>query len=440
MKTEIEKLYPYQKRAIKRTRELLSEGYRPLIYAPTGAGKTVIAAEILASAVRKGDRTAPVVFVVHTLQLLEQSRERLKPLGVNVINIQSLLQAPDLFRDAKMVCFDECHHLKGSQWSKAVKLFPDAAIFGLSATPFSKQLEKVFDARVMAATIQELVQCGYILPISTATPSTDQLADLDVNDQIDGALAYNRLHRGLPAIHFEPSISLCKRAAAQYEALGVSAKVITGKTPGPMREVILDQYRQGRIDVLVSPVLLTEGFDAPIAQVMIAGRAFKSDAFLHQAVGRVRRIYEGKTQAFVVDCTGCCDGRGANYFNSTDESLFCSLADATSNAVPSERREKAAMRRSRPPINWVDVEDWVFQRPNLADALTKAEYADMVEVLRRADERDAAADEAVRGRRREANRKARANMTPEQRERKREYKRQYRARKKAEAAAAKGQK
>ncbi|TKC98598.1 DEAD/DEAH box helicase family protein [Polyangium fumosum] len=61
----------YQKRAIDRARAVIRGGKnKPLIVAPTGSGKTVIACAIVESAEKKGSRT---LFIAHRRELIEQT-------------------------------------------------------------------------------------------------------------------------------------------------------------------------------------------------------------------------------------------------------------------------------------------------------------------------------------------------------------------------------
>jgi superfamily II DNA or RNA helicase len=290
------KLHTDQKNAVEKIQALLSEGERPICYAPTGAGKTVIAGEVFGR-VDKGLK----VFVVHTDQLRQQASEALRPFGVVVVTIQTMLLNPDMFAAAVLVCFDECHHLQGQSWREAAAIFsPDCGMFGLSATPYACALDELFTVRLTIATIEELIRGGFILPVLVTYPSEAFVAGLGLTDRVDGALAYADAYKGRQAVHFEPTIELCERALQQYESLGVAAAVVTGKTAVAVRDLQIDRFRSRDIQVLISPVLLSEGFDAPCAEVLVAGRAFASDVLIQQAVGRIRRAYPGKTCSYVI--------------------------------------------------------------------------------------------------------------------------------------------
>lgn len=78
-------LRPYQIDAVNRARELIGSGKRRvLIVAPTGAGKTVVAAHIIQSAFQRNSR---VLFIAHRRELINQSFTKLLDAGIESKNI-----------------------------------------------------------------------------------------------------------------------------------------------------------------------------------------------------------------------------------------------------------------------------------------------------------------------------------------------------------------
>jgi superfamily II DNA or RNA helicase len=74
-------LYGFQDTAINDLRAVFSQGYRRLLLqAPTGAGKTVIAAQIVKGAV---DKFRQVIFLAHRRELVNQSSDKLIKFGVD---------------------------------------------------------------------------------------------------------------------------------------------------------------------------------------------------------------------------------------------------------------------------------------------------------------------------------------------------------------------
>jgi DNA repair protein RadD len=122
--------------------------------APTGAGKSLIAAAMIADAVPRRDR---VVFVAHRRELTEQTSLKLYAVGVDhgtvqagfpprplaptqVCSIQTLharavrthtIELPP----AKLLFVDECHHARARTYERLIAAYPSAILIGMTATP-----------------------------------------------------------------------------------------------------------------------------------------------------------------------------------------------------------------------------------------------------------------------------------------------------------------
>lgn len=78
-------LRPHQERALDALRASLRAGHRrPLLHLPTGAGKTVIAANIIRRALGKGKRVA---FVVPALTLIDQTVAAFEAEGIRCLGV-----------------------------------------------------------------------------------------------------------------------------------------------------------------------------------------------------------------------------------------------------------------------------------------------------------------------------------------------------------------
>src|SRR5215472_13589464 len=67
-------LRPYQTEVVERVERILGMASRPLIVAPTGSGKTIIAAEIINRVVGRGGR---VLMIAHRREMITQTRDKL---------------------------------------------------------------------------------------------------------------------------------------------------------------------------------------------------------------------------------------------------------------------------------------------------------------------------------------------------------------------------
>ena len=148
-------LRPYQLDVINQCRQKLAAGVSKIcLVAPTGSGKTIIAAEIIRSAVAKGKR---VLVLAHTREIIKQTSLKLNAAGI----AHGIIMATDTVRPyepvqvasvqtywsrvmrtkrmdpphADLVIVDECHHVRARTWRKIIDSYPGVALIGLTATP-----------------------------------------------------------------------------------------------------------------------------------------------------------------------------------------------------------------------------------------------------------------------------------------------------------------
>ena len=135
-------LRPYQEDAVTAWRDA---GDRGVIELPTGAGKTVVAVDSIATI------GVPTLVVVPTIDLLDQWRRELEtefdvvvgqfgggeqtqaPITVSTYD-SAYLRAEDVGGDFGLVVFDEVHHLGAEGYRDAARLVSAPARIGLTAT------------------------------------------------------------------------------------------------------------------------------------------------------------------------------------------------------------------------------------------------------------------------------------------------------------------
>jgi DNA repair protein RadD len=148
-------LRPYQVDVIARVEAEVAQGRRRiLLVAPTGSGKTVIAAEIIAKAAGLGRR---VLLLAHRRELIQQASCKLHATGIDHGIVQagfptrpgepvqvasiSTLHARAVRGTAMelppvdLVIVDEAHHARAKTYRRLLDAYPDASIVGLTATP-----------------------------------------------------------------------------------------------------------------------------------------------------------------------------------------------------------------------------------------------------------------------------------------------------------------
>lgn len=319
-------LRPYQDRAISALRARFREGSRRnLLILPTGGGKTVIAQEIVRSAMTRGR----VLFLAHRRELVGQPFGRFTAAGircgvimgddgrvdlgapVQIASVQTIAArgAGGLGLNWGLVVLDEAHHGVAETFKDVLKATAPAPLVGLTATPWRADgvsLTGSFDSTVVAATPAELIAGGYLCQYSGfsfespagATDSAEAARGRVVGGVCD---RYHERTPGRKALVFAQSIAESKVIAAEFIRRGYAAEHVDGKTPEAARDAATGRFASGETQILCNVGLFGEGYDVPDAGVCILGRHTKSLSLYLQMVGRVMRSSPGKLRAEIHD-------------------------------------------------------------------------------------------------------------------------------------------
>ncbi len=100
------------------------------------------------------------------------------------------------------------------------------------------------------------------------------------------------------------SIEHARRIAEYYSRRGVNAVAVDSKTPAMERKRMVEEFRHGKIEVLVNVDVFSEGFDCPDVEFVQLARPTLSLAKYLQQVGRGLRRSEGKEACMLIDNVG----------------------------------------------------------------------------------------------------------------------------------------
>lgn len=326
-------LWPHQVSALDRLKNAVAWGRRrPLVAAPTGAGKTLLAAAIVEGALRKGKR---VIFTVPALALVDQTIEAfwdegIRDVGViqgmhamtdwgrpvQVASVQTLMRRR--IPEADVVVIDEAHRWFDfyGRWM-GDEGWANTPMIGLSATPWTRGLGRWYDELIIAATTEELIEKGFLSPFRVFAPAHPDLSGVrtvagdyhegDLSKAMDksplvadAVTTWLRLAEWRPTLCFAVDRAHAKHLQGQFEAAGVSAGYIDAFTPSAERKEIAEKFSRGAIRVVCSVGCLTTGVDWDVRCIVLA-RPTKSEMLYVQMIGRGLRKADGKADCLILD-------------------------------------------------------------------------------------------------------------------------------------------
>lgn len=328
-------LRAFQDDAVTRLRNAIRQGFRsPLLVSPTGSGKTRMFAWLVARLVGNGKR---VVVLDHRDELTAQISTALSDAGAlhglivaggsyydprvlaHVASVQTLVKRLDRVTVPDFVIIDEAHHcIAGSTWDKVVAYWraanPNLVLIGVTATPerlSGEGLGQVFDCMVLGPTVAELIADGWLSNYTLFSPpgqvdmtgvkrTGGDFNKAEAGSRVDkpaitgNAVAHYRRHlNGAPAVAFCNSIQHAEHVAETFRGAGFRSAHIDGKMDKTLRRDAIRDFGAGRLNVLTSCDLISEGFDVPGIVGAILLRPTQSLALYLQQVGRaLRPVYE----------------------------------------------------------------------------------------------------------------------------------------------------
>jgi DNA repair protein RadD len=354
-------LRPYQQEAVTATLKHFRKERTPaVIVLPTGAGKSIVIAELARLA--KGR----VLVLAHVRELVEQNHAKYLSLGLEAgiysaglnrkdrehktifASIQSIARATeDFFESFSLLVIDECHRVSmesETQYAQVIaklqKVNPELCILGLTATPYRMGLgwiyeynahrkirqttsERFFKKCIFELSTRFMIRNHFLTPpikIDAPVAAYDfsslklsgghfiaaQIEEL-LKDQkritpliIRNIVEMSAERKGV--MIFTSSVNHAKEILQSLPP-GISAMVV-GDTEDAERDAVIEAFKAQRLKFLVNVSVLTTGFDAPHVDVIAILRPTESASLYQQIVGRGLRLSPGKTDCLILDYTG----------------------------------------------------------------------------------------------------------------------------------------
>lgn len=332
-------LRPYQIQAQNAILQTWNTGIgKTLLVLPTGTGKTIVFANVIAERVRQGDR---VLVLAHREELLNQAADKLeRAVGLgcalekaqsscldswyNVVvgSVQTLQSQKRLDRFPRdyfdTIIVDEAHHAISASYRRVIDHFADARLLGVTATADrgdKRNLGELFETIAYEYTLPAAIRDGYLCPIKALTlPLNIDLAGVKVSagdfqaaalgsaldpylEQIAELMREHCANR--KTVVFLPLIATSQKMCRILNERGLSAAEVNGESED--RAELLQRFHDGEFKVLCNSMLLTEGWDEPAVDCIVCLRPTKVRALYAQIVGRGTRLFPGKKDLLLLD-------------------------------------------------------------------------------------------------------------------------------------------
>lgn len=356
-------LRPYQQECLDATLTELRRTPNVLIQAATGAGKTIFFSALIRHCMEQYNMRIGVV--AHREQLVRQAADKLlkvwpggaPQIGMacasvsNVVELerpvvigspQTLANRLNDMPPLHMLIVDEVHRLPPanvqSQYGDLIHrlrdYYPEMRLVGVTATPYRlqhgyiygtqcrKSEKNWFDFLTYSIGIKTLQDQGFLVPYRALQANAPDLSHVkktageyslsDLGREMSGALhvgsavkavqdyAPDRQH----IVVFAVTIEHARALRDAFRAAGFSAACVHSKQPQAKRLAILDDFDNGRLQVVCNVGVLTEGWDCTSVDCMVMCRPTLSAALYVQMVGRGLRLHEDKEDCLLLDLSG----------------------------------------------------------------------------------------------------------------------------------------
>ena len=334
-------LRPYQEETLEALRQGFAQGKRTqILYAPTGAGKTEMAIALLNATKEKGNKAA---MLLDRIILCDQTSQRLERYKIDHGVLQSghwryrpseniqvcsaqTLERRGTFPGLNLLIVDEAHQTR-EQTINFIKNNPNVRVIGLTATPFTKGLGKVYDHVVSTVTTKELVDQKVLVPLRVFV---SKQIDMTGAKKVAGEWSQDEAQvRGMVItgdivaewikktheIYGKPvkTIVFCAGVAhgtdlqRRFAEQGYNFISISYRDDDQFKRDVIEDFAKPDTEIhgLIATDILTKGFDVPDVLIGISARPFSKSLSSHiQQMGRIMRGSPGKDFAVWLDHSG----------------------------------------------------------------------------------------------------------------------------------------
>jgi superfamily II DNA or RNA helicase len=347
---------PYQQEVLDQLaseRELHGH-WENLVVMATGTGKTIVAGLDFRRLVESG-KVKSLLFVAHRKEILEQSLVTFRTIMrdgsfgellvdgnrpsewkhvfgsvQSIRNLDSEQFSPDAF---DMIIVDEFHHAAASTYEALLKYYKPKVLLGLTATPERTDGQSILhwfengisaELRLWEAIDRQILSPFQYFGINDNVDleaagvswrrgfgyDTNELSNVYTGNDARVALVLEQMTHyvddlgEMKAIGFCVSIEHAEYMERKFNEAGIRSRAVTSLVSSDDRGAILNDFRNGLIQVIFAVDIFNEGIDLPDVNTLLMLRPTESATVFIQQLGRGLRKSDKKSCLTVLDFVG----------------------------------------------------------------------------------------------------------------------------------------
>jgi DNA repair protein RadD len=347
MKKEKPQLRYYQKEAVQ---SVCNDNFiNGIIVLPTGTGKSLVIAEIC-----NYYQNYNIIILQPSKEILEQNIEKYKQYSndcaifsaslkqknisrVVFATVKTALNMIECFNNHKksVIIIDECHLVaENGEYHYFINQLKPKKLIGLTATPYRMRTEFSISYYLLTRTKTNIFnEFAYIYQNKQAivdkfwSPlkyffenynyNQDDL-DIGSSDFKEKAIAKKNIEMHFQEkvinileftqkkhiLIFLATLIECEILTQYLKERGISCETVSSKTHHKDRQRFIEEFKNGKIKVIINVGVLSVGFDFPELDCIILCRPTLSISLYYQQIGRGLRIAKDKDDCDVYDLCG----------------------------------------------------------------------------------------------------------------------------------------
>lgn len=316
-------LRDYQQDMYDKIREALKVNKGVCAVLPCRSGKSWIMKKITLEACKKGSK---VLILAHRRLLLEQHSKIIE--NARLESVFTEVNHLGEHGRVDLIIIDEAHISGAESYRKVCEYYNCKRIlFTATAKRLDNKPLSLADVIINGISGDELIERGFISKYELYAPKLDidldsvemsgsdfnnqQLGNVMCDNKIYGDIIkyYHKLADGKQSIAYCTNIKHSQSICELFEKNGISAVHIDATTPEKERLRVMEDYRNGKYQVLCNCNLISEGITLPECECCMLLRPTQSETLYIQQACRCLTPKEGKV-AIIIDFVGNCYAHG----------------------------------------------------------------------------------------------------------------------------------